>query len=183
VYATISPVEVNLHLEWLDESARLTVEPEVAGWHVPLPAELRSRALEVARLTTAGLLLPGGSPEQQALQLLAEAAQQGLTPQMRGALRRRLEETAYVLLATDRLNAARLAVAAVRPLEDRNLVPERHPFLRLLLASGLARLTGSEMVGTRRAAQVLIELLERAAESEGQTGPVEMRPSGLILPR
>jgi len=183
VYATISPMEVNFHPEWLEESARLTAEPEVAGWHVPLPGELRSRALEVARVPTAGLLLPGGTPEQQALQLLAEAAQQGLTPQMRGGLRRRLEETAYIFLETDRLNAARLAVAAARPLEDRHLVAERHPFLRLLLASGLARLAGSEMVGTRPAAQVLLELMERATISEAHTGPVETRPSGLILPR
>jgi hypothetical protein len=74
-------------------------------------------------------------------------------------------------------------VAAARPLEDRHLVAERHPFLRLLLASGLARLMGSEMVGTRRAAQVLVELIERATQSEGQTGGIETRPSGLILPR
>jgi len=74
-------------------------------------------------------------------------------------------------------------VAAARPLEDRHLVAERHRFLRLLLASGLARLTGSEMVGTRRAAQVLIDLIERATESEGQTGAIETLPSGLILPR
>jgi hypothetical protein len=102
---------------------------------------------------------------------------------MLGGLRRRLEETAYIFVATDRLNAARWAVAAARPLEDRHLVAERHPFLRLLLASGLARLMGSEMVGTRRAAQVLVELIERGAQSEGQTGGIETRPSGLILPR
>lgn len=183
VYATIPPLEVNFHPEWLDESPRLTAEPEVGGWHVPLPAELRTRALEVTRVPAAGLLLPGHTPEQQAVELLAEAARQGLTPQMLGGLRRRLEETAYIFVATDRLNAARWAVAAARPLEDRHLVAERHPFLRLLLASGLARLMGSEMVGTRRAAQVLVELIERAPQSEGQTGAIETRPSGLILPR
>ena len=183
VYATIPPVEVNFHPEWLDESPRLTAEPEVGGWHVPLPAELRTRALEVTRVPAAGLLLPGHTPEQQAVELLAEAARQGLTPQMLGGLRRRLEETAYIFVATDRLNAARWAVAAARPLEGRHLVAERHPFLRLLLASGLARLMGSEMVGTRRAAQVLVELIERATQTEGQTGGIETRPSGLILPR
>ena len=183
VYETIAPVDVNLHPEWLDESARLTAEPEVAGWHVPLPAEMRPRAVEVIRATAAGLLLPGHTPEQQALQLLAEAAQQGLTPRMRGALRRRLEETAYVFVATDRLIAARLAVGAARPLDDRNLLVERHPFLKALLQAGLMRLLGSEMVGTRPAAQVLLELIERAIQSERPTGGLEARPSGLILPR
>ena len=58
--------------------------------------------------------------------------------------------------------------------------PERHPLLRLLLASGLARLLGTEMVGSHRAAEVLIELIERASQT---TSAVETRPSGLVLPR
>ena len=182
VYATISPVEVNFNPAWLEESARLTAEPEMTGWHVPLPADLRARALEIARAPT-GLVVPGHTPEQQALQLLADAAQQALTPHMRRALRRRLEETAYVFLVTDRLNAARLAVAAARPLDDSHLVPDRHPLLRMFLEAGLVHLTGSEMVGSRRAWQVLLELIERATQREGQTGGVETRPSGLILPR
>jgi hypothetical protein len=184
VYATISPVEVNFHPEWLDESGRLTAEPEVAGWYVPLPAELRARALEVARAPTAGLLVPGHTPEQQALQLLADAAHQALTPLMQRALRRRLEETAYVFLATDRLSAARLAVAAARGVGDSHLLAaERHPLLRMLLEAGLVHLTGSEMVGSRRAWQVLLDLIESTMQREGQPGAVETRPSGLILPR
>ena len=183
VYATISPVEVNFHPEWLDESARLTAEPELAGWHVPLPVELRARALEVARAPTAGLVVPGRTPEQQALQLLTDAAQQALTPLTRRALRRRLEETAYVFVDTDRLGATRLAVAAAGPLEDSHLVPERHRLLRMLLEAGLVYLTGAEMVGARRAWEVLLELIEAAMQREGQAGGVETRPSGLILPR
>jgi hypothetical protein len=183
VYETINPVEINFNPAWLDESAGLTAEPEVAGWYVPVPAELRARALEVARAPTASLLLPGRTPEQQALQLLADATQQAVTPLMRRALRRRLEETAYIFVATDRLNAARLAVAAARALDDAHLAPEHHPFLRMLLEAGLVRLTGQEMVGTQRAWQVLLELIERAMQAEGPPGQVETRPSGLILPR
>ncbi len=183
VYETISPVETNFNPAWLEESARLTAEPEVAGWYVPLPAELRARALEIARAPSASLLLPGRTPEQQALQLLADAAQQELTPQMRRALRRRLEETAFIFVATDRLEAARLAVAAARAIEDSHLPPEHHPLLRMLLEAGLVRLTGAEMVGTQRAWQVLLELIERGQQLEGQPGQVETRPSGLILPR
>ena len=182
VYATISPVEINFNPALLDESVRLTAEPELTGWYVPLPADLRARALDIARAPT-GLVVPGHTPEQQAVQLLAEAAQQALTPLMRRALRRRLEETAYVFLTTDRLNAARLAVAAARPLDDSHLVPERHPLLRMFLEAGVVHLTGSEMVGSRRAWQVLLELIERGSQREGQPGGVETRPSGLILPR
>jgi hypothetical protein len=70
-------------------------------------------------------------------------------------------------------------------MQDEHLPPERHPLLRLLLASGLARLTGAEMVGSHRAAEVLLELVERATQrgdAQSASG-VETRPSGLILPR
>ena len=106
VYETISSVEANFNPDWLDDSPRLLGEPEVAGWYVPMPAELRARALEVAAGSGAALLVPGRAPEQQAQQLLAEAAQQALTPGVRRALRRRLEETGYIFVATERLAAA-----------------------------------------------------------------------------
>jgi hypothetical protein len=148
-----------------------------------MPAELRSRALDVARAPTAGLLVPGHTPEQQALQLVADAARQALTPLVRRAFRRRLEETAYIFQATDRLAQARVAAAAARALDDGGVAPDRHPLMRLLLAAGLARLIGGESVFGRRASEALLELIERARESEEQAGAVETRPSGLILPR
>jgi hypothetical protein len=183
IYDTISPVEINFNPNWLEESPRLLGEREVAGWYVPVPAELRARALEVARAPMAGLLVPGHTPEQQALQLVADAAHQALTPVVRRGLRRRLEETAYVFLQTDRLPLARLAAAAARAMEDPSVPPERHPLLRLFLAAGLARLTFAETIGTRRVSEVLLELVERASQQQAQSGPVETRPSGLILPR
>jgi hypothetical protein len=187
-YDTISPVEVNFNPDWLDDSPRLLSEPEVAGWHVPVPADLRPRALEVARGPAAGLLVPGHTPEQNALQLLADAAQQALTPVVRHALRRRLEETAYIFVATERLPAARRAVAAALAVQDERLPPDRHPLLRLLLASGLARLIATESLGGRRASEVLIDLIERATtnganQRDSQSSSIETRPSGLIVPR
>ena len=115
--------------------------------------------------------------------MIAEAAQQGLTPLIRRALRRRLEETGYIFVATDRLAAARLAVAAARALDDPAISAERHPLVRLLLGAGLSRLLGADRIGTRRASDVLLELIERATQQQAQTGPTETRPSGLILPR
>jgi len=183
VYETIRPVEASFNPDWLEGSPRLLAEPEVAGWHVSVPADLKARALDVARGPAAGLLVPGHTPEQQALQLIADAANQALTPLVRRALRRRLEETGYIFVATDRLPAARLAVAAARALEDPSIAPERHPFVRLLLGAGLGRLLGTERIGTRRASEVLLELIERATQQQAQGGSTETRPSGLILPR
>jgi len=183
VYETIRPVEASFNPDWLEGSPRLLAEPEVAGWHVSVPPDLKARALDVARGPAAGLLVPGHTPEQQALQLIADAASQALTPLVRRALRRRLEETGYIFVATDRLPAARLAVAAARALEDPSIAPERHPFVRLLLGAGLGRLLGTERIGTRRASEVLLELIERATQQQAQGGSTETRPSGLILPR
>jgi hypothetical protein len=184
IYETVSPVEINFNPGWLDDSPRLLGEPELTGWYVPMPSELRARALEVAHAPTVGLLVPGHTPEQQALQLLSEAAREGVTPQVRRGLRRRLEETGYLFLQSDRLAQARLAAAAARGLEDSGgVASERHPLVRVLIAAGLARLTDADTVGTRRASEVLMELVGRATEQESQAGPVETRPSGLILPR
>lgn len=183
LYETVSPVDINFNPGWLDESPRLLGEPELAGWFVPMTPDLRARALEAARATNAGLLVPGHTPEQQALSLVADATQEALAPRVRRALRRRLEETGYIFLQTDRLSLARLAAAAARGLEEGGPPPERHPLLRLLIAGGLARMIGGEAVGARRASDVLLELVERAIQQAAEGGPVETRPSGLILPR
>jgi hypothetical protein len=182
VYETISPVEATFNPDWLEQSPALLSEQEIAGWHVSVASDFRTRALEAARAPLGGLLVPGHTPEQQALQLVSDVASQALTPSVRHGFKRRLEETAYLFLTTDRLLAARRAVAAARALEDEKLSVERHPLMRLLVASGLARLLGAEALGSRRAGEVLIELVERAAE-QSQSSPVETRPSGLILPR
>jgi hypothetical protein len=181
VYDTISPVEINFNPGWLEESPRLLGEPELGGWYVPVPSELRARALEAARAPMTGLLVPGHTPEQQALSVIADAGAGSLTPVVRRGLRRRLEETGYIFLQTDRLPQARLAAAAARALDDGGVPVERHPLVRLLIGAGLGRLLGNESVGGRPAAQILLDLVERG--SQAQTGQVETRPSGLILPR
>jgi len=79
VYETISPVEVNFNPGWLDDSPRLLGEPELRGWFVPVPSELRTRALEVTRAPSAGLLVPGIHPISRRsncwLRLLASRSQ------------------------------------------------------------------------------------------------------------
>ena len=185
VYESVNPVEANFSPDWLAEAQALMREPEVMGWYVPLPDFLRARALEVVRTTTTTLLVPGQEPEQQALFLLAEAEQQALTPAMRRALQRRLEETAYIFVTSDRLTAARRAVASARALDDQSRPLEQQPFLRVMLEAGLARAIRTEQVAGRAASDVLIELLERSLEHRRERGrsAVESRPSGLILPR
>jgi hypothetical protein len=185
VFETVSPVDASLSPELLEESQALVREPEITGWSVILPEALRGRALEVARSQQAALVVPGNSPPQQALHLLADVAQEALTPRVRHAFSRRLEETAYIFVSTDRLLAARRAVAAAKALEDRGRPIERNPFARVLIEAGLGRALRTEQVGGRPAPEVLFEMIEGAIEQarEGNRGGVEARPSGLILPR
>lgn len=187
IYETISPVEVEFNPTWLEESPQLLTEPELRGWHVAVPSELRQQAVDVARAPGSGLLVPGHTPEGQALALVSQAGQRTLTPTLRRALKRRLEETALIFAQSDRLAAARLAVAAAHALDETPSGPrtpvERHPLLRMLIATGLGRLLGAERAGGRLAAEALLDVIERAASASASGGPVETRPSGLILPR
>lgn len=187
IYDMISPVEVEFNPTWLELSAGLLTEPELKGWHVTIPTDMRQQALEVARSQGSGLVVPSHTPEAQALALVLQAAQRAVTPELRRALKRRLEETAYIFMRTERVSAARSAVAAAHALEETangpRVAPQRHPLLRMLIAAGLGRLLGAERISGRLAAEVLLEMIERAAESGGAGASVETRPSGLILPR
>ena len=90
-----------------------------------------------------------------------------LTPLVRRAIRRRLEETGYIFLQTDRLpRRAWPPPRRTGSADSTGVPPERHPLMRLLLAAGLARLIGGEMVGGRRASEVLLELVERASQQQ-----------------
>jgi len=184
VYETISPLQATFTAESVEQTARLLTEPEVGGWHVDVSEVFRPRVLEIVRAPFAALVVPTHPPEQAALMLVGEAARESLNPAVRRALRRRLEETGYVFVATNRLAAARLAVSAARAIDDPLVPAERHPLLRLLLTAGLARLVRSEVMGGKPAPEVLVELVERGAEQASELSRSgSARPSGLILPR
>jgi hypothetical protein len=180
VHLLLGQIETSFHATDPDETVRLVREPEVADWYVPVSDALRTRAAELARGPAGGLFVPGNDPEQQALRLLADAAREALIDQRRHTLRRRLEETAYIFLATDRQVAAQLAIAAANALDDRSLSPERNAFLRVLLTSGLVGGVRSER--ERAMAERLLDLVLRGLQGGPGRGP-ETTSSGLILPR
>ncbi|MBV9356279.1 MAG: hypothetical protein JO023_12220 [Chloroflexi bacterium] len=183
VYETISPMEIRLHPDWLEESGRLIAEPELAGWDIPPTPELRDRALAAARARFATLLVPTNPPEAQAAAVLAEAGRTLITPERRQALRRRLEEMAYVFLAADRLDEARLAAAAAQDLRTSSQPAHEQPFLRALLIAGAARALQAEVVAGRSAAQTFVELTEQPRTREDQPPAISTTSTGLILPR
>lgn len=182
VYETISPMDARLHPEWLDESPGLMMEPEVAVWGLAPSPALRARTLALARSAASPLLVPGLTPEEQAARLLDEAARELLQPAARQALTRRLEETAYLFVRSDRLPSARWAVATAQAIADPARPPV--PWLDLLVAASLLRAVGSEPVAPgARAADILLPLFEAAAAEARVEAPApSVSPSGLILP-
>jgi hypothetical protein len=183
VHRMLSQIETPLHADStnLEATIQLFREPEVVDWYVPVGEDLRTRASEVARGAASGLVVPGNTSEQRAVRLLSDAAREALTPERRHALQRRLEETAYIFVATDRLGAAHLAVAAARAVTDASIGPDRNPFLRLLLTSGLVG--GVRTESHRATAERLLDLVLRGLQSESGHGLETTTPSGLILPR
>jgi hypothetical protein len=183
VYTLLSQVESSLlpDASDLEATVQLLREPEVVDWYVPVGEELRTRAAEVVRGASMGLVVPGNTPEQRAVRLLADAGREVLTSERRHALQRRLEETGYIFVATDRVAAARLAVTAARAIADASIGPERNPFARLLLTSGLVGGVRSE--SDRQLAERLLDLVLRGLQSDAGRGPETTTPSGLILPR
>ena len=186
MHQTISPLAATLDPEWSGESAALLQEPELAGWHLAPTDALRARALRVARAATLALVVPGDPPEEQARRLLAQAARELLTPEVRRGLRRRLEETAYLFLQTGRAGAARRAVAAAQALPDAVVgavvVAPPEPLVEALVAAGLAQALADEVVEGQPASEIVLDLLADVLDAELEAPAPETTPGGLILP-
>lgn len=136
VYREISALEARLHPTLEGESARLFAQPEVEPWFFP-PEQVRRWARELAEPPSGRLILRPETEEQRVERLVREAVRELLPPRALHGLRRRLEETAYIFLRTDREVDARRAVAAAATIEDERPLQPPHPFVRALLERSL----------------------------------------------
>lgn len=130
-YDDVSPVEIRLRPDYLEDAPRLFGEPEVEGWFAD-PAELREAAQELLRARATPLVLAGESREERERRIIDGAINAFFTPERRRGLRRRLEELAYVFLRTDRPTPARLALAVAQDLES-DRPATLNPFARTLI--------------------------------------------------
>ena len=132
-YEEISRFELKLRPELLQESPKLFTEHEVEGWLLSYQ-EVEKYATELRRIRATRLVLTPESEEERLERVLTQAIREYFTPPRRRALRRRLEETAYIFLRTARPHQARLALAAAVELADTDpLLLPRHPFVRALV--------------------------------------------------
>lgn len=184
IYDLVSVAEVTFHPEWLEESGNLVHEPEITRWYLEPSETLRARVLDVVRSTRSPLLVPGNTPQDKLWALLQDASREMLGDREQQALRRRLEETAYVFARTDRLASARLAVAAARGLMEHQRPLLEHPLVRDMLTVSLVTSVRNEVVDGQPAYEILLSLLGRLWDTdERPTRPAGGGPGGLILPR
>ncbi len=117
------------------ETPRLFEQPEVEAWFLR-PEEIRKWVRELIQ-PGARTLLMAEDEEQRRERIVREIINELLTPKVRHGLRRRLEETAYILLKTGRREDARRAVAAAVTIEEPRPLQPPHPFLRALVERSL----------------------------------------------
>ncbi|MCS6800962.1 MAG: hypothetical protein RMM58_03990 [Chloroflexota bacterium] len=111
IYRHVRPIEVTLDPTLLAHSEAILEEPELAP--IGLPEEGSEPYLaEARRIARSPMVVAGVSRERQLVALAQRAHRALLTPPVRQALRSLLEETAVIFWQTDRLLAAKRAVAA-----------------------------------------------------------------------
>ncbi len=151
IHTQVSRGQALLMPNLFEESPRLLVEEEMKDWYFDEEA-VTTRALELQRLRESRIVLSGEPREVRERRIVDAAIEALFTPERRRAVRRRLEEVAWVFWQTGRERAARQAVAAAFPIEDGPST--RHPFVRALVEKSLelaleARRAGLDMARLR----------------------------------
>ena len=154
VYQEIPATEVALNPELLEESPALLEEPELKGWFFGFD-EVRGHALDLLQARQSQIVLSEQLKEEREQRIVASALRDVLTPAVQSGLRRRLEETAYIFLRTDRPRQARLALAAAQRLAEG--ATSLHPLLQAMMLTSLGLASEVET------AQLPIELVRRSA--------------------
>lgn len=148
VYQEINAFEAKMHPTWLREAPGLFEQPEIEPWFF-LPEQVSKWAQRLAETPTSRLVITPETEEGRHGRLLREAIADLLPPPALHGLRRRLEETAYIFLRTERDLEARRAVAAAVTIEDERPLRPPHPFLRVLMERSMEIALRVERSGTQ----------------------------------
>ncbi|MSQ24100.1 MAG: hypothetical protein EXR58_06065 [Chloroflexi bacterium] len=132
IYQEINAFEMKMHPSLQGEGARLFEQPELEGWFFE-PERVEKWARQLAEPAVARLVVTPETEQGRAERLLRDALAELMDAKTLSGLKRRLEETAYLFLKTDREADARRAVAAAVTIEEQRALRPPHPFLRALL--------------------------------------------------
>jgi hypothetical protein len=136
-YEEVSRFEIKMRPELLEHSTQLFEEPEVVRWIIGY-RDVQKYVAEVRRAIESPIVLTAETDEQRLERVLNTAIREFFTAPQRRGLQRRLEETAYLFLRTDRPQQAKLAIAAAVEIADSDpVLLSRHPFVRRLMQRSL----------------------------------------------
>jgi hypothetical protein len=153
IYDEIPAAEVNLSPELLEASPELLSEPELRGWMFNFD-DVRGFALDLLQARQSQIVLSEQLKAERQQRIVANAIRDVVTPAMQHGFRRRLEETAYLFLQSDRLRQARLALAAAQRLAEG--ASTLHPLLQALMLASL------EIASEVETGQIPIESVRRS---------------------
>lgn len=146
IHQHISRGQTFLMPNLLQESARLLDgEPELLGWGFSYE-EISTFARDYRVAAESTLVLTSEPREQRQARILGEAMDALFTPAMRRALRRRLEETAYIFWKSGRERSARQAVAAAFAIPDTGSL-RSHPLLQAIVARSMEMAIEADRTG------------------------------------
>ena len=121
-----------------EPSVELLKEPELGGWIIA-QEDLKPYLDEIADIRQSPLVLNKYQQEERINAVVARAVEQLFAGERSTMMRRRLEDTAYYLARTGRINAARWAASAAARIRDGEALGRIPFFIQYLMRSmGLA---------------------------------------------
>jgi hypothetical protein len=153
VYTELPAAEVTLNPEFLEDSPELLEEEELKGWFFGFD-EVHRYSLDLLQARQSRIVLSEQLQQERINGILANAIREVVTPPIQRGLQRRLEETAYVFLRSDRSLQARRAVAAAQQLREGALTLS--PLLRAMMERSL------EIAAEVETAKVPLDLVRRS---------------------
>lgn len=144
IYQHVSRGQSVLLPNLLESSGELFEQKEMEGWLFDYPQTL-PHAQNLKQAQESRIILAGASREERESRAIDGAMTALFTPEARRAIRRSLEENAYVFWKTDRERAARTAVAAAGALGDGSL--GGHPFARAMVERSIQAALEAERLG------------------------------------
>jgi hypothetical protein len=131
IYHLISPEEIRGQPAWLGLSGQLLDIKEFQGWH--LPPEALQKYREEVKQTTESPIIVSQATQQERIEAVQKRTLRDLfPPDTCERYRSRLEEMAYILWQTKRMDEAKRALAAALALQGEEVDAAEHPFLRAL---------------------------------------------------
>ena len=144
----IAPADPTL----LERVAELLGLPELASWFVD-PESVQSESLELAQTRESRLVVSDQIKAEREAAIVEQIVEREFTAEVRARWARRLDEMAFVFVATDRPEPAAIAAASAAALRDDSRDVRRQPFPAALARRGM-ELAGEVAAGRLSAADV-----------------------------